>query len=157
MAELEPVRKELRVRCTPDHAFRVFTERMSEWWPLATHSIAGDRAKSCGFEPHEGGAIWELDDAGNRHRWGRVLAWKPPHRLELAWHPGRDPATEQRVEVTFEAANDEEGEATEVVLVHRDWDKLLEDAPNVRKGYETGWDRVLSGYVALSAGTSNPA
>ena len=27
------IRKSVFVRCTPEHAFDVYTDRMSDWWP----------------------------------------------------------------------------------------------------------------------------
>ena len=36
------IRKSVFVRCTPEHAFHVYTERMSEWYPIEGHSIFDD-------------------------------------------------------------------------------------------------------------------
>ena len=59
---LAPVRKSVVVPLTPERAFRLFTEGLSTWWPLASHSISDERAASCGLEPCVGGAIYELRD-----------------------------------------------------------------------------------------------
>lgn len=39
------MRKSIVVAATQEHAFRVFTEQMSTWWPLATHHIGEVEAK----------------------------------------------------------------------------------------------------------------
>ena len=35
---IAPVRKSLRVKAAPEHAFEVFTSGLGRWWPLA-HGI----------------------------------------------------------------------------------------------------------------------
>ena len=39
VATITPVRKSLRVDCTPERAFEVFTAEGGRWWPTNTHSI----------------------------------------------------------------------------------------------------------------------
>ena len=39
VATITPVRKSLRVECTPERAFEVFTAEVGTWWPTRTHSI----------------------------------------------------------------------------------------------------------------------
>jgi hypothetical protein len=39
-AQLAPLIKQVRVLCSVERAFELFTERMSDWWPLQTHSVA---------------------------------------------------------------------------------------------------------------------
>jgi hypothetical protein len=36
---VEPVRKSITVDASVEHAFEIFTERMSDWWPVKTHSV----------------------------------------------------------------------------------------------------------------------
>src|SRR6185503_20128896 len=98
---LEPVRKSVTVARTPAEAFEVFTAGFARWWPLRTHSIAQERARTCGIDAWVGGEVYEVDDAGVRCAWGRVLAWEPPHRLVLSWHPGMEPEVAQEVELRF--------------------------------------------------------
>jgi hypothetical protein len=38
------VRREILVDAQPDGAFRVFTEQIGTWWPLATLSVYGAEA-----------------------------------------------------------------------------------------------------------------
>ena len=35
--QIGPVRKSVRVRSSPEHAFRVFTHEMDSWWPINYH------------------------------------------------------------------------------------------------------------------------
>jgi hypothetical protein len=143
---LEPLRVSVRVQRAPADAFELFTGGLARWWPLATHSIGQAHAQSCVIEPRAGGAVYETDDDGTRHPWGRVRVWEPPRRLVLFWHPGRPEEQRQEVEVRFEP----DGAGTRVELEHRDWQKLGADAARGRESYGRGWARVLQEYVEAS-------
>jgi uncharacterized protein YndB with AHSA1/START domain len=146
---LEPLEKTLKVGCTPSHAFEVFTDGIGRWWPLALgFSISGTAVATCAMEPRVGGELYETAQDGTRHPWGRILAFEPPHRLVFTWHPGRDAASAQEVEVRFAP----EGGETRVTLVHRDWQKLGEDAAKSRAGYDEGWGTVLGKHFAPACG-----
>jgi uncharacterized protein YndB with AHSA1/START domain len=134
-----PVRMTVTVERPPLEAFHVFTSGIARWWPLRSHSVARAHAVSCVIEPRTGGAVYEVQDDGQRHAWGRVLAWDPPERLLLSWHPGRPAAVAQEVEVRFTA----EGSGTRVDLEHRGWARLGADAAEARRSYEGGWQVVL--------------
>ena len=135
----DPVRKSITVRCAPEEAFDLFTARLASWWPLATHSIAQDQAADCGIEPRVGGEIYEVSRDGTRCKWGHVLAWDPPRRLVLYWHPGWDEHLGQEVEVTFTSTP----VGTRVDLEHRNWSQLGEHADATRNGYDQGWAAVF--------------
>lgn len=146
---LEPLVKTLVVACAPEHAFGVFTRDLGRWWPLAKgFCISGPDVSSCTFEERAGGAIFETDKNGARFPWGRVLAWEPPRRVVFTWHPGRDEATAQEIEVRF----DGEPGGTRVTLTHRDWQKLGEGAAKSREGYDEGWGSVLGQHFAPACG-----
>jgi uncharacterized protein YndB with AHSA1/START domain len=146
---IEPVRKRREVPLEPAAAFELFTERMSDWWPLATHSLGEARAVGVRVEGRIGGRVVEATDDGTEHVWADVIAWDPPHRLALAWHPSADPVAATIVDVRFLAATG----GTVVELEHRAFEELGEtDGPEVRERYDPGWDTVLDLYVqALSA------
>ena len=141
---IAPVRNSLDVGCTADEAFRLFTEDLDSWWPLATHSIGEADAESCYFEGREGGRIYETHGDGSVHLWGTVTAWHPPERVVFTWHPGREALTAQEVELRFTGISG----GTRVELEHRGWEILGEKAQQTRDGYETGWVPVLERYVA---------
>jgi hypothetical protein len=130
--------------CSPTAAFALFTDRMIEWWPVATHSVAGDRVRTLTVEPVVGGHVFEVDDAGERHDWATVVAHEAPHRLELEWYPGHTPADATRVEVTFTAS----ATGCTLRLVHDGWPV---DRGESRDSYDRGWDTVLTPLVTLAA------
>ena len=138
---LAPVVKTINVRRSVADAFELFTTGMAGWWPLAKHSLGQANAKTCGIEGRVGGELWEETHDGSRHVWGTVLAWEPPGRLVFTWHPGREEALAQQVELSFVA----DGEGTRVELVHTGWEVLGPAAAETRAGYDTGWDFVLGG------------
>ena len=126
------------VPLAPRDAFDLFTTRITEWWPLDKgHSLSADRAASCAIEPFAGGRVFERSLDGEEHVWGEVLAYEPPHRVAMTWHPGGGPATE--VEVRFTPADD----GTFVELEHRGWEVFGEQAEEARLGYLQGWPFVF--------------
>ncbi|MEM7354490.1 MAG: SRPBCC domain-containing protein [Acidobacteriota bacterium] len=135
---LPPVRQAIEVRRSTADAFRIFTEGIGSWWPLATHSVGGAESR-CVFESGLGGAIYEETANGERHAWGTVRLWEPPARVCFTWHPGRGAETAQEVELTFT----ENDGRTRVELVHRGWEVLGPEAEKTRAGYETGWAKVF--------------
>ena len=141
---LEPVRKSVRVARPPAEAFSVFTEGIGRWWPLHAYSLGQARAVTCTLEGHAGGAIYEVDDQGRRAPWGHVIAWEPPRRLVMSWHPGQPAEAAQEVEVRFSA----DGAGTLVELEHRGWQKLGAKAAEARAGYQDGWTDVLGVHFA---------
>lgn len=142
---IEPVRKTVEVGCTVNEAFRLFTDEIDSWWPLATHSIGEANAQACYFEGCEGGRIYESAADGSIHLWGTVTAWEPPARVVFTWHPGRDASSAQEVELRFS----ESADGTRVDLEHRGWEILGDRAAETRNAYESGWVGVLDRYVAL--------
>ena len=136
---LEPVRKSVTVPRALAEAFEIFTARMASWWPTEKYSIHLGETATCGIEPRAGGAVYEIARNGERCAWGCVLAWEPPRRFVLSWHPGRDPETAQEVELRFTPVPG----GTRVDLEHRGWAKLGARAAGTRAGYEGGWETVL--------------
>jgi uncharacterized protein YndB with AHSA1/START domain len=144
---IEPVRKERRLTLPADEAFRLFTVGMGRWWPLASHSIAGDHATGVRFEGRVGGRVVELTADGSEHPWADVLAWEPPCRLVLAWHPSVGLTAATILEVSFE----DTPEGCRLLLQHSDWEALgAQLGAELRAGYEPGWDVVLAPYEALA-------
>jgi uncharacterized protein YndB with AHSA1/START domain len=133
------MRKSVTVKCTPEHAFQVFTAEMETWWPLATHSVTEKEAKSLRVEEGEGGRIVEVGPESEEHVWGTITTWDPPARLVFTWHPGRGAETAQEVDVRFLP----DGDSTRVELAHRGWEALGDDAPKMFESYDKGWDFVL--------------
>ena len=141
--KIEPVEKQIKVGLNQETAFRLFTEGLNKWWPLATHSVGEEQAENCVFEGHEGGRIYETMKDGRQADWGKVLAWEPFVKVTFTWHPGRTPDTAQEVTVTFR----EIPGGTQVELVHTGWEILGDKAQTGRNGYDFGWDFVLANYI----------
>lgn len=140
---IEPVRKELKVNLSAETAFRLFTEGLNKWWPLATHSVGEEKAENCFFEGRVGGRIYEVMKDGKQADWGTVLVWEPYDKVSFTWYPGRTSDTAQEVTVTFR----ESSGSTLVELVHTGWEVLGEKAVTARNGYVTGWDFVLGKFM----------
>ena len=140
---IEPVHKTLVVQCAPERAFEVFTREIGTWWPLSMFSIGESTIEEVVFEEHAGGRIYERHTGGAEADWGKVLAWDPPSRFVMTWHPGGDPQKATEVEVLFAP----EGEGTRVDLDHRGWEILAERGPESRANYDSGWGTVLGYYT----------
>ena len=141
-----PIVRTVRVTCSQEHAFRVFTEGVATWWPLKTHSVGEDRAESLRIEPRVGGLVLETMQGGETAEWGSVLAWEPFDRLAIEWRVNPEkPSTE--VEVSFTP----DGDATVVRLEHRFWERHGDQAAGERGSYEAGWERVLGAFAEAVA------
>ncbi len=140
---IEPVRRSIEVQCGPADAFRLFTDEINSWWPLATHSVGQSEASSCHFEGRDGGRIYEIHKDGTTHEWGTITAWEPSARVVFSWHPGRDATTAQEIELRFIGTK----KGTRVELEHRGWELLGDLAEETRADYETGWVSVLDTYI----------
>lgn len=138
-AVVAPVVKEVTVPLDRQRAFTLFTRRIAEWWPLATHSVEGDEAVACVFEERVGGRLYERARDGSEHTWGTVLEWDPPAGFSMTWHPGRDASSAQQLRVSFIEADDR----TLVRLVHSGWERLADGGTAERANYDLGWDYVL--------------
>ncbi|HET7555788.1 MAG TPA: SRPBCC family protein [Gaiellaceae bacterium] len=143
------IRRSVTVDCPVEQAFATFTERIHDWWPLATHSIeryeSGTPAETVVFQGGAGGQVYERTTSGEELKWADVIAYDPPYRFVLAWNPSRDqdePRTE--IEVTFTA----DGGKTRVDLEHRGWEQLGTEAAEARQSYSEGWEPVLARYAA---------
>lgn len=140
---IEPVVKTITVAWPVERAFRRFTGEIGAWWPLESHSVGGEQARTCAIEPREGGRLYEVGEDGSEHAWGTVTRWEPPRRVAFTWHPGRDPETRQEVEVTFDPVDD----GTRVQVVHTGWERLGEKAAETREAYGPGWEFVLGRFA----------
>jgi uncharacterized protein YndB with AHSA1/START domain len=114
---------------------------MGEWWPLVTHSISGSADADVRFEGRVGGRVIEVLPDGDECAWADVLAWDPPERIMLSWHPNREPMAASIVEVRFTV----EGDGCRIDLEHRGWEEFgLEQGRELRADYDPGWDMVLA-------------
>ena len=151
-AAIEPVRKTITVRSTPERAFRVFTEEMDSWWPR-THHIGASPMKRVVVSPEPGGEIYTEQEDGTVCPWASVKLWEPPHRFIMYWQVSPewqyepDLAHCSEVEVTFTAIGASE---TRVDLEHRNIERHAGPCAHMREqvNAEGGWGSLLSLFAA---------
>jgi uncharacterized protein YndB with AHSA1/START domain len=135
-----PLERSVRLPLDRLAAFRLFTERMSDWWPQDRRHTGDARSR---LLLEAGGRFVEI--SGERVvDLGRVLAWEEPARLLLSWYPGTDAEHPTEVEITFTAVDG----GTRVAISHRPtaasealWSGRVDR-------YAASWDKVLSALVA---------
>lgn len=148
------VRKSVSVQAPPAVAWRVFTEKMGAWWPLAYYKIGKADAVNAVIEPHVGGRWFEVGDDGSVCQWGSVLAWEPPSRLVLSWDISADwqydPTLKTEIDVRF--IGDDSGH-TRVELEHRHLDRYGARRDEMRRIFDTegDWGRLLEAFAAAAA------
>ena len=86
---IAPLEMSYEIDCPAEHAFAVWTTRLSTWWPKG-HSASGDPDTLVVLEPRLGGRIFERTSDGTEIDWGEITLWNPPSRLgyRVAHHPG---------------------------------------------------------------------
>jgi uncharacterized protein YndB with AHSA1/START domain len=140
---LTEIQKTVELDTPLESAFRVWTEQVGRWWPLAEHSIGKADALGCFIEPGIGGRLDETSKTGGEHLWGRVALWEPPRRLAHSWHPGLQLSERTMVLIMFTPLGPER---TRLTLTHSGWREGDEDR---RSAYDSGWDRLLQDcYIA---------
>lgn len=144
VVELGPVVKTVEVRRPPSDTFRLFTEEMSAWWPLKTHSRArdadGEETVRVTFEPRVGGRIYETLNTGEERDWGEVLTYEPGSRVAFTFQMGRPKDKAGEVEVRFDPID---AESCRVTLTHSHWERLGEEAEVLRGRFNNGWEFVF--------------
>jgi len=141
---IEPLRMSAELECSAEHAFSVWTNRFSSWWPR-DHSARGNPNAEIVLEPRLGGRIFERAPDGREIDWGEVTVWEPPTRLAYLWHIGSDRADATDVELNFVDAGD--GTAR-LELVHTGWERLGADGPKRRERNTAGWGGLLPHFTA---------
>jgi hypothetical protein len=74
VVEFRPVVKTVDVKRSARDAFRLFTDDISAWWPLKTHTRAkdalGQKSVRVTIEPRVGGRVYETLHDGQQLDWG---------------------------------------------------------------------------------------
>jgi len=149
------VRHEVLVDLPPDQAFSTFAD-LDRIKPRE-HNMLAVPIEATVLEPHAGGDVYDRGVDGSVCRWGRVLAYDPPHALAFSWDIGpdwqvaSDLSRTSEVEVTF---TPEGAACTRVTLVHRHVDRHGDGWESVRDGVDApdGWPLYLARYQALTRG-----
>jgi uncharacterized protein YndB with AHSA1/START domain len=131
------IEKSVVLPCPPEKAFRLFTERISEWWPVS-HRPSKDPASMVRIEPM--GRFCETASDGREHDLGFVREWQPPSRLVLDFYPGTDP--QHPTEVTVRFTPDDGG--TRVTVEHRPTEASRDLWESRAPRFVAGWDAVLA-------------
>ena len=148
------VRKVVNVQAPQAVAWRVFTEKMGGWWPLAYYKIGKANAVDAVIEPRVGGRWFERGDDGSTCQWGNVIAWEPHSRLVLSWDINADwqydPTLKTEIEVRF---NLDGADRTRVELEHRHLDRYGERRDEMRRIYDTegDWGKILEMFAHVAA------
>jgi uncharacterized protein YndB with AHSA1/START domain len=152
------VKKSMSVQASPAVAWRVFTEKMTSWWPLEHYKIGKAKAVEAIIEPHVGGRWYERGEDGSTCDWGRVLVWEPGSRLVLTWDINadwqHDPNLKTEVEVRFIADGKER---TRIELEHRRLDRFGERRDQMRRLFdqEGDWGKLLAMFARVAEGSSS--
>lgn len=141
----DPIEKSLEVPLSPGEAFALFTSDIDTWWPKASHSVTGAKAKVT-FPAHKDDEIIEESEDGTINVWGKLIAYEPGAYLAFSWYPGRQESEATIVTVTFTATDN----GTCCNLTHGGFDILGGTADAVSTSYLTGWDLVLGCYAAAT-------
>jgi uncharacterized protein YndB with AHSA1/START domain len=154
------VRKVVVVQAPPVVAWRVFTERMGTWWPLANYKIGKAKAVDALIEPRVGGRWYERGEDGSTCNWGSVLLWEPPSRLLLSWDITADWQYDPDLKTELEVRFIPEGkDVTRVELEHRRLDRYGARRDEMRTIFDTtgDWGRLLQAFAQAAAlqGTSS--
>ena len=148
--DLNTVKKSIDVQAGQEIAWRVFTEKMGTWWPLAYYKIGQANAVDALIEPRVGGRWYEKGDDDSVCQWGSVLAWEPHSRLLLSWDINADfqydPALKTEIEVRFIADGPKR---TRVELEHRHLDRYGPRRDEMRRIYDTegDWGKLLEAFA----------
>jgi len=148
------IKKTVVVEASQNIAWRVFTENMGSWWPLAYYKIGKANAVDAIMEPHVGGRWFERGEDSSTCQWGSVLAWEPPSRLVISWDINADwqydAALNTEIEVRFIADGDKR---TRVELEHRRLDRYGARRDEMRRIYDTegDWGKLLEAFAGVAA------
>jgi hypothetical protein len=131
------------IACSAEHAFEVWTTRLSTWWPKG-HSASGQSDTLVTLEPRVGGRIFERTPDGTEIDWGEITLWSPPWRLGYLWHIGRNRRHATEVELTFV---DLGGDQSRLEIVHRGWDRVGSEAAAWRNANTDGWNALIPRFI----------
>lgn len=148
------IRKTTVVEADQKIAWRVFTEKMGSWWPLAYYKIGSAKAVDAVIEPHAGGRWYERGEDSSTCQWGTVLAWEPSSRLVLSWDIDADwkydPTLKTEIEVRFIPDG---SRRTRVELEHRRLGRYGARRDEMRRIYDTegDWGKLLEAFAGVVA------
>jgi uncharacterized protein YndB with AHSA1/START domain len=141
-----------------DKAFKVFTEDFGRFKPAEHNMLEAEIAETV-FEPRVGGSLYDRGVDGSECRWGRVLAYEPPHRVVVSW----DISPTWQIETDLDKTSEFEVRfvsetplRTRVELEHRNLDRHGDGWEGIRDGVDgdQGWPLYLHRYADLVSAKS---
>jgi uncharacterized protein YndB with AHSA1/START domain len=150
------VRKVVHVNAPRAVTWRVFTEKMGTWWPLAHYKIGKVDAVDAILEARVGGRWYERGDDGSTCMWGSVLVWEPTARLVLSWDITADWQYDPELKTEIEVRFITEGESrTRVELEHRKLDRYGERRDEMRRIFDSegDWGKLLESMGRAAEGS----
>jgi uncharacterized protein YndB with AHSA1/START domain len=144
------VKKSINIQAAQDIVWRVFTEKMRTWWPLAYYKIGKANAIDAVIEPFLGGRWYERGDDGSTCDWGTVLVWEPYSRLVLSWDISADFQYDPNLKTELELRFIPEGRnGTRVELEHRYLDRYGARRDEMRRIYDSegDWGKLLQSFA----------
>jgi hypothetical protein len=143
---IEPLRLSYEIECSADHAFDVWTTRLTTWWPKG-HTTSGDPETSVVLEPRLGGRIFERTPDGTEIDWGVITTWDPPVQLGYRWHIGREAEQATDVELRFvDLGNDR----ARLDIVQSGWERLGDEGEAYRNANTAGWGALIPHFVTAA-------
>jgi hypothetical protein len=113
----------LRVKATPERAFKVFVDEIGAWWrPNMLFRFTPRAPGVLSFEAGPDGRLIETRAGGKVFEIGKIRAWEPPGRLVFGFRQAIfTPEQDTEVEARFEAVGAGE---TRVTITHTGWDSI---------------------------------
>ena len=148
MTVTEPLRLSFRVACSSEHAFAIWTTRVSTWWP-ADHTVSGRADAEVVIEGRVGGRIFERTPSGDVHEWGEVTDWVPPTRRQLPVAPAPGPGRRHGGADPVRRRGDLHQESRSSTGAGKGW---AVRAPTPGTATAVGWSGLLPHYLAACAG-----
>lgn len=139
---MDELTAEVDVEAGALESYRVFTERVGQWWPREFSWSGADLLREIGLCDN---VLYEIGPHGLRWDWGRVLSSEPGRRLVFSWQIGPDrvpvprPEDATEVEVTFSD--------TSVRVVHRGWERHGSAGDQYRKNFVDVWPYLLARFA----------
>lgn len=135
-----PLECAVRVNCSIEHAFRVFTSKLDLWWPRGHRRFKQSDLK---LEAKVGGRFFERSKTGEEAHLGDVIVCEPPKRITYTWYMG---AINKPTEVDVRFID--KGDHTLVELTHAEGNSELGTLWEERvKLFDKGWKTVLPAFV----------
>lgn len=142
---MDLLRKSIFLACSPAEAFRLFTDRISDWWPPERRHTRDPNSQ---LVLSEASGFCERGGDGQTVELGRIRLWDPPHRLLIDFYVGSDAEHPTDLEVRFLP---EEG-GTRVCITHQPEPRSAQVWAQRAVQFARSWDVVLAALSDASAG-----